>query len=51
MTGKSRGFFPSCGASVGFLMSYDGELREHFVWPQGKSSLNSSCEGERGIAL
>ena len=28
-------FFLSCGASVGFLTSYDGELRENFVWRQG----------------
>ena len=28
-------FFWSCGASVGFLTSYDRELREPLVWCQG----------------
>ena len=28
-------FFLSCGASVVFLTSYDGELREPLVWCQG----------------
>ena len=27
--------FPSCGASVGFLTRYDGELREPLMWRQG----------------
>ena len=27
--------FSSCGASVGFLTRYDGELREPLMWPQG----------------
>ena len=26
--------FPSCGASVGFLTRYDGELREPLMWRQ-----------------
>ena len=29
-------FFPSCSKSVGFLRSYDRELREPHVWPQGR---------------
>ena len=28
-------FFSSCGASVGFLLSYNRDLREPLVWPQG----------------
>ena len=28
-------FFLSCGGSVGFLTSYDGELREPLMWRQG----------------
>ena len=28
-------FFSSCGVSVGFLTSYEGELREPLVWCQG----------------
>ena len=28
-------FFSSCGASVGFLKRYDGELREPLIWCQG----------------
>ena len=27
--------FSSCGASVGFLTRYDGELREPLMWRQG----------------
>ena len=33
--GGISGFFSSCGASVGFLTKYDGELREPFGWRQG----------------
>ena len=28
-------FFSSCGASVGFLTSYGGEVREPLMWRQG----------------
>ena len=35
ITGASHGFFSSCGASVGFLTRYDGELREPLVRRQG----------------
>ena len=34
MTGESRGFFRVVVQSVGFLLSYDGELRELLVCPQ-----------------
>ena len=45
-------FSPAGVQCVRFLSSYDGELREHHVWQQGrKSSLQSRCEGERDIAL
>ena len=50
MTGEFRGFFRVAVQSVGFLSSYDGELRECLVAP-GKSRLHSSCKGEHGIAL
>ena len=43
--------FPSCGASVGFLTRYDGELREPLMWRQGKSGVHAHGEGERVIAL
>ena len=33
--GRISWFFSSCGASVGFLLSYDGDLREPLMWPQG----------------
>ena len=35
MTGESRGFFRAAVRCVGFLSSYDGELKEPLVWPQG----------------
>ena len=40
--------FSSCSASVGFLMRYDGELREPLVWRQGSQF---SMQGTRGSAL
>ena len=33
--GRISWFFSSCGASVGFLLSYNRDLREPLVWPQG----------------
>ena len=33
--GGSLLFFSNCGANVVFLLSYDGELSEPLVWPQG----------------
>ena len=33
--GESRGFFRAATQRVGFSTSYDGELREPVVWPQG----------------
>ena len=38
---------PSCGASVGFLTRYDGELREPLVWRQGSQGFMSVAEGAR----
>ena len=35
MTGESRGFFRAGTYCVGFLWSYDGDLWEPLVWPQG----------------
>ena len=35
MTGQTRGFFRAAAQRVGFSSSYDGELREPLVWPQG----------------
>ena len=49
--GRILWFLSRCGANVGFLTSYYGELREPLMWCQGKSGLHLSCEGERGIAL
>ena len=34
MTEESRGFSRAAVRRVGFLLSYDGELREPLVWPQ-----------------
>ena len=33
--GGTSWLFSSCGASVGFLMRFDGELREPLLWRQG----------------
>ena len=33
--GGTSWLFSSCGASVGFLMRFDGELREPLMWRQG----------------
>ena len=35
MTGESHGFSRAETCRVGFLSSYDGELREPLMWPQG----------------
>ena len=35
MTGESCGFSRAATQRVVFLSSYDGELREHLLWPQG----------------
>ena len=35
MTGESRVFFRAAARRVGFLSSYDEELREPLVWLQG----------------
>ena len=43
--------FSSCGASVGFLTRYDGELREPLMWRQGSQVSMRMAEGERVIAL
>ena len=43
--------FSSCGASVGCLMKYHGDLREPLVWRQENPVFHSSCELELGIAL
>ena len=34
MTGESLSFSRAAARRVGFLLSYDGELREPLVWPQ-----------------
>ena len=43
--------FSSCGASVGCLMKYHGDLREPLVWRQENPVFHSSCKLELGIAL
>ena len=43
--GGVSGVSSSCGASVGFLTRYDGELREPLMWPQGSQV---SMRMERG---
>ena len=35
MMGESHGFSRAAAQRVGFLSSYDEELREPLVWPQG----------------
>ena len=35
MIGESRGFSRAAMQRMGFPSSYDGELRENFVWRQG----------------
>ena len=35
MMGESRGFSRAAAQREGFSSSYDGELREPLVWPQG----------------
>ena len=35
--GESCGFSQAAARRVGFLSSYDGELREPLVWPQASS--------------
>ena len=35
MTGEPHVFFLAVERRVGFLSSYDGELRYPLVWPQG----------------
>ena len=35
MKGESRGFSRAVAQHVGYPLSYDGELREPFTWPQG----------------
>ena len=44
-------FFLSCGASVGFLTSYDGELRENFVWRQGSRVSIRIARGSAALLL
>ena len=33
--GRISWFISSCSASVGFLLSYNRDLREPLMWPQG----------------
>ena len=35
MIGESRDFLRVMARRVGFLSSYDGQLREPLVWPHG----------------
>ena len=41
--------FPSCGASVGFLTRYDGELREPLVWRQGSQVSMRVARGNASL--
>ena len=50
LKGESPGFSRVSAGNLGFLSSYDGDLRDPLVWPQ-KSSLHVSCEGSLRIPL
>ena len=41
--------FSSCGASVGFLTRYDGELREPLVWRQGSQVSMPVARGSASL--
>ena len=41
--------FPSCGASVGFLMRYDEDLREPLVWSQGSQVSMRVARGSASL--
>ena len=41
--------FSSCGASVGFLTRYDGELREPLVWRQGSQVSMRVARGNASL--
>ena len=41
--------FPSCGASVGFLTGYDGELREPLMWRQGSQVSMRVARGSASL--
>ena len=43
--------FSSCGASVGFLTRYDGELREPLVWCQGTQDYICVARGRVSLLL
>ena len=51
MTGESHGFFQAVARRVGFLSSYDGELREPLVWPQGSSVSIRVARGSTALLL
>ena len=44
-------FFWSCGASVGFLTRYDGEIREPLVWRQGNQVSMRVVRGSAALLL
>ena len=44
-------FFSSCGASVGFLTRYDGELRAPLVWRQGSQVSMRVARGSASLLL
>ena len=50
LRGESPDFSRVAPANLGFLSSYDGDLRDH-SWGLGKSSIHASCEGPLGIPL
>ena len=41
--------FPSCGASVGFLMRYDEDLREPLLWSQGSQVSMHVARGSTSL--
>ena len=47
--GRISWFFSSCSASVGFLTSYDGELREPLDLAQGSPISIRVTSGSRGL--
>ena len=49
MTGESHGFSQVEAGSLGFLSSYDGELREPLVLPQGSQVSIQIAMGFAGL--
>ena len=49
MMGESRGFSRISGGSLGFLSSYDGELRKPLMLPRGSPVSFRVARGSSGL--